>query len=272
MTFDLGPALLFCPADRPDRYAKALERSDGVILDLEDAVAPRHKTAARDALIESELDPDRVIVRVNPLDSDAIVADLSTLSQTDYRRIMVAKASGPKRLEALDPRFEVVALLETAKGVAQADRIAALPNVSALMWGAEDLVASLGGTSSRKRNGGYRDIARYARARVLLAAGARGKAAIDAVHLDIGDVRGLRREATDAAASGFRATACIHPDQVPIVRAAYRPTDRELTWARGVLTAAESQAGVFAYDGRMIDEPLLRHARTIVQRAGAATA
>src|SRR5690606_41530138 len=97
-----------------------------------------------------------------------------------------------------------VALCETAKGVAQADRIAALDNVSALMWGAEDLVASIGGTSSRKPNGRYRDIARYARARVLLAAGARGKAAIDAVHLDIADTKRLAIEAADAAASGFR--------------------------------------------------------------------
>lgn len=269
MTFDLGPALLFCPADRPDRYAKAMQRADAVILDLEDAVAPRDKAVARDALIESELDPDRVIVRVNPLDSDAFVADMSTIGQTDYRRIMVAKASSRKRIEALDPRLEVIALLETARGIDQAERIAALPNVTALMWGAEDLVASLGGTSSRKPKGGYRDVARYARSRVLISAGARGKAAIDAVHLDIGDARGLRREAMDAAASGFRATACIHPDQVEIVRAAYRPTDRELAWAVGVLAAAESEPGVFALDGRMVDEPVLQHARLLAQRADA---
>ena len=96
--FDLGPALLFCPADRPERYAKALERADAVILDLEDAVAPGDKTAARGALIESELDPARVIVRVNPPETDAFIADLATLSQTDYRRIMVAKSESPKRI------------------------------------------------------------------------------------------------------------------------------------------------------------------------------
>ena len=267
MSFDLGPALLFCPADRPERYAKAHDRADAVILDLEDAVAPADKTAARGHLIESELDPARVVVRINPPETDEFAADLATLSQTDYRRIMVAKAESPQRLSRIDARFEVVALCETAKGVAQADRIAALGNVVALMWGAEDLVASLGGTSSRKPNGRYRDIARYARARVLLAAGSRGKAAIDAVHLDIGDTKRLAIEAADAAASGFRATACIHPSQVAIIRAAYRPDERTVAWARGVLSAADGQRGVFSYQGRMVDEPVLRHARDVLARA-----
>ena len=267
MSFDVGPALLFCPADRPERYRKAFDRADAVILDLEDAVAPSDKTAARGHLIESELDPSRVIVRVNPTDSDAFIADLATLSQTDYRRIMLAKAESPKRVARIDQRFEVVALCETAKGVAQADRIAALDNVVALMWGAEDLVASLGGTSSRKANGRYRDIARHARSRVLLAAGARGKAAIDAVHLDIGDAKGLAAEAADAAASGFSATACIHPSQVAIIRDAYRPDDASVAWARKVLSAAEGERGVFSFDGRMVDEPVLRHARSVLERA-----
>ena len=70
MTFELGPALLFCPADRPERYGKALERADAVILDLEDAVTPDARPAARRALVETELDPTRVIVRVNPIESD----------------------------------------------------------------------------------------------------------------------------------------------------------------------------------------------------------
>ena len=78
--FDLGPAILFCPSDRPERYEKALARADAVILDLEDAVAPDAKTAARGALIDSELDSTRVIVRVNPPGTDAFMADLATLS------------------------------------------------------------------------------------------------------------------------------------------------------------------------------------------------
>jgi citrate lyase subunit beta/citryl-CoA lyase len=266
--FTLGPAILFCPADRPERFAKAFERADAVILDLEDAVAPKDKAAARGALIESELDPDRVIVRVNPPQSDAFTADLATLSQTDYRRIMVAKAEAPKRLGRIDARFDVIALCETAKGIAQADRIADLDNIVALMWGAEDLVASIGGSSSRRPDGRYRDIARYARSRVLLAAAARGKAAIDAVDLDIADTRRLAIEAADAAASGFTATACIHPSQVPVIRAAYRPDDVTVAWARRVLAAADTARGVFSFEGTMVDEPVLRHARAVLSRVG----
>lgn len=264
--FDLGPALLFCPADRPERFAKALDRADAVILDLEDAVSADAKVRARGAVIESHLDPERVIVRVSPPETEEFVSDLATLSQTDYRRIMVAKAESPKRLGRIDPRFDVVALCETARGIEAADRIAALSNVVALMWGAEDLVASLGGTSSRKPNGRYRDLARYARSRVLVAAGARRKAAIDAVHLDLDDTRGLAREASDAAASGFSATACIHPAQVDVIRNAYRPDAKTSSWARGVLAAAEGERGVFAFHGRMVDEPVLRHARAVLRR------
>jgi citrate lyase subunit beta/citryl-CoA lyase len=263
----LGPALLFCPADRPERYAKAAERADGVILDLEDAVAPGDKTAARGALIEAELDPDRTIVRVSAPGTDAFVADLATLSQTDFRTVMVAKTESVKALKALDARFRIVALCETAKGVGAAEKLAASDRVIGLMWGAEDLVASLGGTASRDGGGRYRDIARYARARVLLAARAHGKAAIDAVHLDIADTAGLRAEAEDAAASGFTATACIHPSQAPIIRAAYRPHAKAVAWAEGVLRAAEGAGGVFRHEGQMVDEPVLVHARRILERS-----
>lgn len=267
MTFSWGPALLFCPADRPERCEKAIERADAVIVDLEDAVAPEAKVMARGALIDSHLDPTRVIVRVNPLQSSDFAADMATLSQTDYRTIMIAKAESAKQISRIDPRFSIIALCETARGVVAAEKIAAQPNVSALMWGGEDLVASLGGTSSRKRKGGYRDVVRYARSRVLIAAGAEGIAAIDAVHLDIDDERGLRREAEDAAASGFAATACIHPAQVAVVRAAYQSDEETVRWARGVLRAAVGERGVFRFEGRMIDEPVLRHARTIIDRA-----
>ncbi|MGZ8805112.1 MAG: HpcH/HpaI aldolase/citrate lyase family protein [Microbacterium sp.] len=264
--FPHGPAILFCPADRPERFGKAMERADAVILDLEDGVAPEARVRARGALIEAELDPDRVVVRVNPPGTDAFVADLATLSQTDFRTIMVAKAESVKQLKTIDRRFSVIALCETARGVSAAEKFAAHDQVVALMWGAEDLVASLGGTGSRKPNGRYRDVARYARARILLAAGARGKAAIDTVHLDIADTKRLAIEAADAAASGFAATACIHPSQVEVIRQAYRPDPSTVAWAEGVLAAAETNGGAFTYEGRMVDGPVLAHARAVLAR------
>ena len=265
--FRFGPALLFCPADRPDRFAKAAERADAVILDLEDAVAPDAKHEARLALVSSTLDPERVIVRVNPASTPHFADDLAALAATDYRTVMLAKCEGTADLIELE-EFEVLALCETARGVLAAEEVAALPNVSGLMWGAEDLVASLGGSSSRHADGRYRDVATHARSQVLLAAGAHEIAAIDAVHLDIRDAGGLRAEAEDAAALGFVATACIHPSQVPIVRDAYHPSAERLEWARAVLAEAAGRPGVFAFRGGMVDAPVLRQAEAIVRRAG----
>ncbi|CAM3504495.1 CoA ester lyase [Occultella aeris] len=262
-----GPALLFCPADRPDRFAKAAERADAVILDLEDAVAPERKARARAALRAERLDPTRTIVRVNAVGSPEFEADLEAVVGTDYRTVMLAKTESPAQVARLGG-FEVVALCETARGVVAAPEIAAVPAVRALMWGAEDLLASLGGTSSRAGDGGYRDVARAARSAVLLAAGAHGKAAIDAVHLDIADLDGLAAEAADATASGFSATACIHPGQVGTIRAAYRPGPGQVAWAREVLAAASDQPGVFRHKDQMVDEPVLRQARTVLARFG----
>ncbi|MDR6971003.1 citrate lyase subunit beta/citryl-CoA lyase [Leifsonia shinshuensis] len=265
--FPWGPALLFCPADRPERYAKALERADAVILDLEDAVDPVRRADAREALVASDLDPSRVIVRVNPASSDDHAADLSALAATPYRAVMLPKAESAADLAALD-RYDVIALCETAAGVLAAPTLARQRSVLALMWGAEDLVASLGGTSSRHADGTYRDVARHARSSVLLAAAAAGIHAVDTVHLDIADLAGLAAEAEDAVAVGFAATACIHPGQVETIRAAYRPDPDEVEAARALLAAAEEAGrGVFRYDGRMVDGPVLAHARAVLRRS-----
>lgn len=262
-----GPALLFCPADRPERYAKALERADAVILDLEDAVDPSARPAAREALAASDLDPERVIVRVNPAGTDDHAADVSALSMTPYRAVMLPKAQSPADLAAL-AGLDVIALCETAAGVLGARELAAASGVVALMWGAEDLVASLGGVASRHADGRYRDLALHARSTVLLAAGAVGKPAIDTVHLDIADLDGLAAEAEDAAAVGFAASACIHPGQVETIRAAYAPHPEQLVWARSVLAAArEAGGGVFRFEGAMVDGPVLAHATAVLRRA-----
>lgn len=267
MTLAMGPAILFCPADRPERYTKAAERADAVILDLEDAVAPDAKPGAREALVAHTLDPARTIVRVNPPGTSDFAADLAAISRTDYRTIMVAKAENATDLEALDGH-DVIALCETARGVLAAESIARHHSVVALMWGAEDLAASLGGTSSRHSDGRYRDVARHARSSVLLAARAHGKSAIDSVFLDIKNTEALSAEVADAAASGFSATACIHPSQVETIRAAYLPSDEDVRLAQAIIAAAAEQPGVFTFKGRMVDEPVIRHAAETLRRAG----
>ena len=276
MTFVMGPALLFCPADRPERYQKAATRADAVILDLEDAVAPADKQRARGAILaqvgatgdEPELDPSRTIVRVNPAGTEEFEKDLHCLAHTPYRTVMLAKAESAEQLEALAD-YQVIALCETAVGVLNAPAIAAAPNVVALMWGAEDLLATLGGTSSRKDDGGYRAVALHARSSVLLAARAFGKEAVDAVYVNIPDLAGLAAEAADAVASGFSSKACIHPSQAAVVRGAYAPSEAEVTEASALLQAARAAgSGVFQYNGKMIDGPILKHAEQVVRRAG----
>ncbi len=272
MSLVLGPALLFCPADRPERYSKAAERSDTVILDLEDAVAPAAKAAAREALAASSLDPTRTVVRVNAVGTRDVALDCEAVLRTGYRTVMLAKAESPEDIAAVRSMLgavDVIALCETARGVVNAVGIARTDGVTALMWGAEDLVASLGGTSSRTPGGTYRAVALHARSQVLLAAGAAGVGCIDAVHVDIADLGGLTEEADDAVASGFAAKACIHPSQVATVRAAFAPDEAEVERARALLAAADRERGVFTYEGRMVDEPILRHARSVLARSRA---
>ncbi len=262
--------MLFCPADRPDRYDKAAERADVVILDLEDAVAPDRRDVAREALVAHQLDPDRTIVRINPASTGEARRDLAAIAETLYRVVLVAKAQSAE--EVAGTEMQTIALIETPLGAVRADDIAAAPNVIGLMWGAEDLVAGLGGSSSRfgpdePRAGTYRDVARYVRSAVRLAAAAHDRIAIDAVHLDIDDVDGLRDEVRDAVALGYQATACIHPSQVSTIRDGYSPTPAQVEWATAVVAAAGEHSGVFTFEGRMVDGPVLHQARAILTRA-----
>ncbi|HET7073969.1 MAG TPA: CoA ester lyase [Mycobacterium sp.] len=263
----VGPGWLFCPADRPERFAKAAAAADVVILDLEDGVAAADKPAARTALRATQLDPERTVVRINATGTDEQARDLDALADTAYTTVMLPKAESAAQVAALAPR-EVVALVETPRGALFAAEIAAAGGTVGMMWGAEDLVATLGGSSSRRPGGTYRDVTRHVRSTILLAASAFGRIALDAVHLDIRDIEGLRAEADDAVAVGFGGTVCIHPTQIPVVREAYRPSREKLDWARRVLAAARTQRGVFAFEGRMVDSPVLKHAEMMLRRAG----
>ena len=128
-------------------------------------------------------------------------------------------------------------------------------------------MAALGGNASRKLDGTYHDVARHVAASTLLAAKAHDKFALDAAYLDLGDTDGLRVETLDAVAVGFDGKVALHLRQVPVIRAAYAPSPEELTWAQAVLAEAPNHRGAFAYDGKMVDMPLLRHADRIVRRS-----
>lgn len=274
-----GPAWLFCPADRPDRYPKALAVADVVILDLEDAVAPANRPRARDALrgltADGVIDLDRTVVRVNANGpggtADDHAADLAVTAEIGIRRVMLSKSEDPDDVALI--RHEVVLLIETPRGVEHAATLAAQPNVVALMWGADDLVAGLGGTTSRhtdgQQRGRYRDVARYARSRSLVAAKTHGRLALDAVHMDIPDTEGLAVECEDAAAVGFDGTVAIHPRQVEVIRAAYTPSEERVDWARRLLEHVGDDRAVTTFEGRMVDGPIYKQAERVLQRASA---
>ena len=269
-----GPAWIFCPADRPERFAKAAAAADVVILDLEDGVSPADRPAARQAVIDTALDPtkaldpERTVVRVNAHGTQDQALDLAALAQTSYRRVMLPKCEGADQVTALAD-YEVIVLIESPLGALTVAESVQADNAIAAMWGAEDLVAALGGNASRRTDGSYRDVARHVRSQTLLAAKSYGRLALDSVYLDIYDLDGLREETLDAVAVGFDVKVSLHPTQVAVVAEAFRPDPQELDWARRVLAAVPEQRGAFAFEGKMVDAPVLRHAEAIVRRAGA---
>jgi len=181
---------------------------------------------------------------------------------------MLPKTESRAQLDAFGCEWQVVALCETALSIVNVAQVAAAPTVTAVMWGEEDLIASMYGRSSRLPDGRYRDVARHAQSTVLLAAAAAGKAAIEAVHVNIPDTAGLAAEAQDAAASGFTLKACIHPSKVPVVRTAFQADETQVAWANRVLAAARDAGaldrGAVKGDGQMIDAPPIRLAEAIL--------
>ena len=285
-----GPALLFAPADRPDRFAKAAERSDVVIVDLEDGAALDGHEAARQNIVDNPLDPARTILRVTGPDAPTFAGDAKLAQEGPYDVVMLPKVRDriPEELAGL----KVIAMIETPEAILNIGAIASHPDVVGMFWGAEDLAAELGGTSSRitadeaeaagipadsgsgtgARPGSvsrpYRAPQQLARTMMVIHAAANGIAAIDAVHVDFRDERGQYLEALDAAGCGFAGTACIHPAMVEAVRRAYRPSDDELARARRILERAADNVGAFQLDGEMIDAPVVRQAAIIAARAG----
>jgi citrate lyase subunit beta/citryl-CoA lyase len=264
-----GPALLFCPASRPDRIDKAVAAADTALVDLEDAVPAAGKLTARQAVRDAlRANPDRFITRVNARATPWHDEDVAMLRDIGASRLVLSKTETAQDLEPLAD-FNVIALCETVAGVVNADAIATAGNCAALFFGAEDLTADLGGGASRDKAGHYHRPVEYAAARVLFAAAAHGKLAISPVYLSLDDNDGLRTESEAACDMGYSAKGCVHPRQVPVVRAAFAPTPEQIDWATRLLTeAGKHDAGVFRYEGQMVDGPVFAQARRILARAG----
>ena len=235
-------------------------------------MAPQDKAAARikvQLLADAgALAVDRTVLRLNAAGTADHFADVELAAAAGVRVVMLAKSETPEDIVALD--HDVIALAETPRGVESVASLAAPDNVVAVMWGADDLVAGLGGVSSRHPDGTYRDIARYARQRVLIAAKAHGRLALDGVHMDIPDLDGLAAECEDAIAVGFDASVAIHPSQVGVIRASYAPSTDALAWAQRLLAHVGGSRGVTTFEGRMVDGPIFKQAERVLRLAASA--
>lgn len=268
--------------------AKARELpADEVVLDLEDAVAPSEKDAARAALaqeLRAGFGDRAVTVRVNGAGTPWLERDIALLAETaavgarlDCLTIPKAESSADVALVAgllesaggeAAARVGLEALIETAAGLVAAAEIAtASPRLQALIIGYADLGASLGMPSEDPDP--VIDRWHFARATVLVAARAAGLQAIDGPFLGIDDPAGLAREAGRAQALGYDGKWAIHPSQLEALNARFTPSAGELERAREVLDAlARSPDGATRLDGEMIDEASRRHAERVLARAG----
>ena len=275
-------SVLFCPASRPDRFAKALASgADAVCLDLEDGVGPDAKDAARDALAEflsgwsgSAPGEPEIVVRVNDPNAALGFRDLEVLTMArlpdavmvpkvnDAQTLVdVAQALAPgsdvRRAPALLPLIETVRGLERVVDIARAD----VP-LGALVFGGMDLSAELGARFEWEP-------LLYARSRIVHAAALAGIGSIDVPWPGLADADGLEEEARRAARLGFTGKLAIHPAQVPLIHAALAPDAEELEAARRIVdAAARSGEGVIVVDGRMVDRPVVLGAERILARAG----
>lgn len=280
---------LFVPGDSDKKLGKAATTgADVIIVDLEDSVAPANKPAARD-LARGWLAEQRGIasfgqwVRINALDTPYWRDDLAGVMPGAPDGIMLPKSAGPDAVRTLAAELDV---LEQQCGIANGStRVLALvsetaaaaitipsyagvdlPRLHGLVWGGEDLSAAIGAARKYDAQGRWTDAFRFVRTQTLLTAHAAGVLPLDTLHADFADMEGLKRIAEEARADGFGGMLAIHPAQVPVINAAFTPSEAELDEARAVVAAfaAQPDAGTLQIAGRMIDRPHLVLAKRLL--------
>ena len=283
-------SLLFVPADSDRKFAKASGvGADGLILDLEDSVAPGRKAFARAAVRELLGGPARdwsFLVRVNPFGTGLTLEDLAAVVRPGLDAILIPKVNG---IEDVDLVSHYVDVLEVATGVAPGhvkllvvatETPAAMigfngysrknKRLVAMTWGAEDLAAALGALTNKETDGSWTFPYQVARAQCLFAAGAAGVAALDTLYADFRDQAGLAESCRIARRDGFVGRVAIHPDQVATINTCFTPSDADLDHARRVVAAfaVTPHVGTVGIDGKMYDIPHLVAARRTLASVG----
>jgi citrate lyase subunit beta/citryl-CoA lyase len=287
-------SLLFVPADSGKKFDKARGAgADGLILDLEDSVAPASKAAARANLAEwidgaAQAPRDWSFwIRINAFDTGLALDDLAALVRPGLDGIVLPKAGGAADLlrlghclDALEVRAGmalgtvrvIVLATETAPSLFNlGSYTVGHPRLAALTWGAEDLSAALGATANRDENGDWTAPYQLARNLCLMAAAAAGVPAIDTIHADFRDEAGFAAACRISRRDGFAGRLAIHPMQVAAINHAYAPTDADLVLARRIMAAfaANPGLGTIGIDGKMYDIPHLKRAERMLAKRGA---
>jgi citrate lyase subunit beta/citryl-CoA lyase len=254
---------LFVPGDRPERIAKALgSGADAVIADLEDAVAPEHKLRARDAVADALDAAHPVVLRINGADTGWFDDDARLAAHPGVAAVMLPKAADVDAVAALRRHSAgkpVLALVETAQGMAQVNALATAEGVARLVFGSIDFQLDLDIADD--------DLALlFFRSQLVLASRLAGlPAPVDGVTTALDDATRVEAEAQRARGLGFGAKLCIHPKQVAAVNAAFSPSAEQLAWAHRVIDAAANGNGAaVAVDGKMVDAPVLARARRLL--------
>jgi citrate lyase subunit beta/citryl-CoA lyase len=281
---------LFAPGDSERKMTKAMEgEADIVLIDLEDAVAPDAKAAARplvhDFLKAHPEHRARLWVRINPFDGPHTLHDLAAVIPAHPGGIMLPKVYGRADVEKLDHCLSalevangiaegstpvIVLITETAEAMFHTGDYKGAPRVVALTWGAEDLADSIGASSNRNADGSYSFTYELARSLTVLGAATAGVTAIETISADFKDLDALRTRAEKVRRDGFRGMMAIHPAQVPVINAAFTPTEAEIAEAQEVVDvfAANPGVGAIGWKGGMLDRPYLARAERLLRQAG----
>lgn len=256
---------LFVPGNRPDRFEKACNAgADAVIVDLEDAVLPEHKAGARET-VAGWLSPGRSVhVRVNGPETEWFRDDVAAVVRPGVAGIILPKAESRDHLAllaAILPRqVPILPLVESALGIWNVMEIATGPGVHRLIFGSDDfrLDANVVGDGEELL---------YARSRVVLASRIAGlPSPVDGVTTDIDDEKILAEHVLRSRRIGFGGKLCIHPRQVDPINRGFLPTAHEISWARGVVAAAEASGeGAIRLDGKLVDRPVVERARKLLE-------
>lgn len=262
---------LFVPGERPERFDKACASgADVVILDLEDAVVPQRKGEAREAVRDWLTRRGRAWVRLNGSDTAWFEDDCSLLDAPGLLGVSLPKAETAEQLNRLAERLpeplRLLPIVETARGIWNAGELAAAPKVDRLAFGSVDFQADTG-------IAGDGNALLYARSRLILASAmARIEAPVDGVTVQLDDLARLGADVLDARRMGFGGKLCVHPRQVQAVNQGFLPSEQEVAWAREVMAIADAQeeVGAISLNGKLIDLPVILHARRILGYAAVA--